>query len=187
MKYSGMNTPEWWTRRFTSKHWHNHGQYKTYMNMLETLHVLNMHNIEVRGKKVLDIGCALGNGTKMLADVGADAVGADFVQAAVDEARTYFPKLRFERWDIRDVPEEFDIIITSHTIEHLGRQAESTLWHLADRCDTLVMSCEVFDFDPDADEIHTGLVATAVQNFPPTYFVHLPLLERPPCSICIWT
>jgi trans-aconitate methyltransferase len=187
MRYYGKNTPDFWTDRFVSGRWHGHGQYKTYMNMLETLHTLNTLNIPVRGKKVLDIGCAIGNGTQMLHDAGAEAVGADFVEAALDCARSYFPDVRFEQWDIRNVPEDFDIIITSHTIEHMGSEAESTLRHLADRCHYLAMNCEVYDFNPESDEIHTGLVATAVRNFPPTYHVHLPQLERPPSSVCVWT
>jgi len=186
MKYYGKNTPVWWTDRFVSKRWHGHGQYKTYINMLETLHTLNTFDVDIRGKRVLDIGCALGNGTQMLQDAGADTTGADFVEAALTEARQYFPDLRFEQWDIREVPENFDIIITSHTIEHMGSESESTLRHLAEHCDVLVMNCEVHDFDPESDEIHTGTVATAINNFPPTHHVYLPPLNRPLTSICVW-
>ena len=186
MKYYGKNTPAFWTDRFVSKHWHSHGQFKTYINMLETLHTLNTFGIQVCGKKVLDIGCALGNGTQMLDDVGATAVGADFVEACLIEARAAFPSCRFEQWDIREVPEDFDIIITSHTIEHMGSESESVLRHLAAHCDVLVMNCEVYDFDPESDEIHTGTVASACKAFPPTYRVELPPLNRPPNSVCIW-
>ena len=186
MKYYGKNTPDFWTDRFTSGRWHGHGQQKTYMNMLETLHVLNVLDINIRGNKVLDIGCALGNGTQMLHEAGAVAVGADFVEAAVTRASAAFPNCRFEQWDIRSVPEDFGIIITSHTIEHMGSEAESTLKHLADHCSVLVMNCEVYDFDPESDEIHTGRVASAVENFPPTYHIYLPPINRPPSSVCVW-
>jgi len=186
VKYYGKNTPAFWTDRFVSKHWHNHGQVKTYINMLETLHVLNTLGIQVAGKKVLDIGCALGNGTQMLHDVGAEAVGADFVEAALSEARGCFSDCRFEQWDIRDVLEDFDIIITSHTIEHMGSESESTLRHLAEHCDVLVMNCEIHDFNPESDEIHTGTVATAYNNFRPTHRIDLPPLNRPPSSVCVW-
>jgi len=85
--------------------------------MKVSLNVLSDNEISLEGQKCLDIGCALGEGTEMLHQAGAVAVGADFSAKAIALCRTTYPHLRFEQWDIREVPEDFDIIITNHTIK----------------------------------------------------------------------
>ncbi|MFH1413050.1 MAG: class I SAM-dependent methyltransferase [bacterium] len=80
----------------------------------------------VRGKKVLDIACGSGYGSKLLADAGAEKVLAiDISQEAIDLAKKNYPHDRIEY--IIDSAEKLekvqdksiDIAVSFETIEHL--------------------------------------------------------------------
>ena len=167
LKYWGRNTPEWWEDYHPHKWTVNTGPAQSVKNMKASISVLINNDIPVRGQKCLDIGCALGEGTEILRVEGAFPVGADFSANAIKHCRQTYPNLRFEQWDIREVPEDFDIIITNHTIEHLGHDSQRALRHLASKCKILLMNAPCSDFNPDADDVHTGKVSTAVKDFPP--------------------
>ncbi len=65
------------------------------------------------GGSVLDVGCGLGYYTKALSQTGADVVGIDFAEAAIEAAKTEFPECNFRQgsWP-DDVPDraDFDLI-----------------------------------------------------------------------------
>jgi SAM-dependent methyltransferase len=76
------------------------------------------------GKRVLDAGCGLAYGTKMLAEAGAqEVVGLDLATAVLDSVRPDMPaKVRLEVGDIRQLPYEhdrFDLVVCFEVIEHL--------------------------------------------------------------------
>jgi SAM-dependent methyltransferase len=83
---------------------------------------------EVRaGDRALDLGCGTGAFTALLAHSGADAVGADVAEAALERARRAQPELRFVRVAVEGpLPFEdhaFDLVWASEVIEHVADTA----------------------------------------------------------------
>lgn len=80
---------------------------------------------DVKGKRILDVGCGDGVLAHMLADRGAEVVGADASQEAITFARLKIAKkqkLRFEvgsAYGIQSPDNTFDIVLSSELIEHL--------------------------------------------------------------------
>jgi SAM-dependent methyltransferase len=83
---------------------------------------------EVRpGERALDLGCGDGPFTAVLAQAGAQAIGADVAQAALDRAAAHHPGLDFRRVTI-DGPLpfddcQFDLVWASEVIEHVADTA----------------------------------------------------------------
>jgi SAM-dependent methyltransferase len=79
------------------------------------------------GDRALDLGCGEGAFTEVLVRAGAQAIGADVAQAALDRARARHPGL-----DLRLVPIDgplpfedsgFDLVWASEVIEHVADTA----------------------------------------------------------------
>lgn len=85
----------------------------------------------VAGKRVLDISCGSGYGTRILADAGAESVlGADLSEEAVAAAARRFgtPRTEFTVADILSLSDElgsFDVIVCLETLEHLEDPARA--------------------------------------------------------------
>jgi SAM-dependent methyltransferase len=79
------------------------------------------------GDRALDLGCGAGTFTAALADAGAQAIGAEVAQAAVDRARSSHPELDFRLVPIDGpLPFEdsaFDLVWASEVIEHIADTA----------------------------------------------------------------
>ncbi len=79
---------------------------------------------EVRaGDRALDVGCGTGEFTAALAQAGAQAIGVDVAQAALDRARAGHPGIEFRLVPI-DGPlpledSSFDLVWASEVIEHV--------------------------------------------------------------------
>ena len=78
------------------------------------------------GERVLDLGCANGEITGLIAARGADVVGIDQVPALIDQARRANPGVQFEQGEARayiaNAP-RFDVLVLSHCLEHLDDPA----------------------------------------------------------------
>jgi SAM-dependent methyltransferase len=79
------------------------------------------------GKRVLDAGCGLGYGTRMLRRAGAaEVVGVDIAAAAVEAARADEEAgVRFEVGDVGDLDHPdgaFDVVVCLEVIEHVPDQ-----------------------------------------------------------------
>ncbi len=81
-------------------------------------------------KAVLDLGCAKGDMSAMLASMAREVVGVDHDAAAIAHARNTYqqPNLTFHNSDalvyLKDHPERFDVLVLSHILEHLDRPEE---------------------------------------------------------------
>ena len=77
-----------------------------------------------RGDRALDLGCGAGEFTAVLAEAGAQAVGADVAEAALTRARAHHPQLDFRLIPIDGpLPFEdnaFDLVWASEVIEHVA-------------------------------------------------------------------
>lgn len=106
----------------------------TYSGVEAAIHVARyaLARYLCKGKKVLDIACGEGYGSKLLKDWGAtEVVGIDISESAINSAINNFSQhgIRYFTGDAmkvnRLVPgEEFDLIISTETIEHLVRPNE---------------------------------------------------------------
>jgi SAM-dependent methyltransferase len=79
------------------------------------------------GTRALDLGCGEGDFTAILADAGADAVGAEVAHAALARARARHPGLSFELVPL-DGPlpfadSSFALVWASEVIEHVADTA----------------------------------------------------------------
>jgi len=81
----------------------------------------------VKGKKVLDLGCGLGYGSKILAGNASSVIGVDVSSESIQTAsKKYFcPNLSYRSVppaDIKPLPfddESFDVVVTFQVLEHL--------------------------------------------------------------------
>lgn len=80
----------------------------------------------IKGKRVLDIACGEGYGSKLLKEWGAiEVVGVDISEEAIDIAQTYFSGngIEYIQHCAEELPFEndsFDIVISFETIEHVN-------------------------------------------------------------------
>lgn len=91
------------------------------------------------GTRIHDYGCALGDGTALLASTfpAAEVTGWDISRSAVTQARKRWPTLTFRKGDIEHPTDLTDVLWTSHTLEHLAHPAE-TVRRLLGKCQLLV-------------------------------------------------
>jgi GT2 family glycosyltransferase/2-polyprenyl-3-methyl-5-hydroxy-6-metoxy-1,4-benzoquinol methylase len=78
----------------------------------------------VRGKRVLDIACGEGYGSKILAAEAISVIGVDLDDASVQHAAATYTdtKIRFLRGDIVAIPlgdSSVDVVVSFETLEHL--------------------------------------------------------------------
>lgn len=73
------------------------------------------------GKKVLDIGCWNGAFEYLLKDIKTKLTGVDPDPGAIKVAQKTFPKFRFVKGDVYNLPfkKEFDTVLLWMTMEHL--------------------------------------------------------------------
>src|SRR3990167_10065112 len=78
----------------------------------------------VRGKSLLDIGCADGTTTRQIKKnlPSAEVTGIDLYKKAIDHAKRKARKIRFIHGDVHKLPfgnNSFEIVTAIETIEHL--------------------------------------------------------------------
>jgi 2-polyprenyl-3-methyl-5-hydroxy-6-metoxy-1,4-benzoquinol methylase len=83
----------------------------------------------IEGNKVLDVGCAAGNLTKRIADMGFNVHAIDVLEKSIEIAKVFCnsEKITYEVKDILKEPfpkESFDCITFLETIEHVESPAQ---------------------------------------------------------------
>ncbi len=80
---------------------------------------------DLKGKRLLDVGCGNGAWAKRLVDRDAHVVGIDTSSDGVRIARTQAPQARFEVFEISSrvlddlLEEPFDVVLSLEVVEHL--------------------------------------------------------------------
>jgi 2-polyprenyl-3-methyl-5-hydroxy-6-metoxy-1,4-benzoquinol methylase len=97
-----------------------------HQNKPETLHAFLQ---DVRGKRILDLGCGGGLFSYLLSERGASTVGIDYSQSAVDFATSRYPQLEFKVGSAYDLSafakDSFDVVVMMDIIEHLSDQSQA--------------------------------------------------------------
>src|SRR5437588_11707830 len=118
-----INSRAWWEEYFQSKWEINQGSRQTRHFMERLLANLPGRETEYLGSgpvRVLDWGCAFGDGVDLLARTfpRAQVAGLDFAAIAIEEATRRHPGVEFIRSEGGEIPREFDVIVTSNCLEH---------------------------------------------------------------------
>jgi len=120
-----VNSRSWWEDYF-DHNWDTYdgrGQTAYFMRLLvENLPAAERECLRSQEASVLDWGCAFGQGVDALAKAfpRCRAVGMDFAQRAVAEARQCFPQYDFRHTEEGEIGDQFDVIITSNCLEHFA-------------------------------------------------------------------
>jgi len=119
-----INSKEYWDERFGSGDWdEKEGREQSlffYRVALELMPDWLKNEIAEKKLSVLDLGCAEGEGVDLFGKYfkECEISGADISAAALERAKKYYPGYRFIEADINNVPESFDVIFSSNTLEH---------------------------------------------------------------------
>lgn len=70
------------------------------------------------GERILDLGCGTGHLTNLIAQAGAEVIGLDKSESMIAQARSLFPRLRFELGDGADFhfDQSFDAVFSNAAI-----------------------------------------------------------------------
>ena len=132
-----VNSQEYWEKRFSTD-WEALGgrqQSRSFMDLLvKYLPAPVAEEIEAGALSILDCGCALGDGTAVLATEfpRSRVSGFDFSAEAMDSARRMHPGIDFFVSDFETLDRSADVLVVSHCLEHLARPI-SVLKHLASK------------------------------------------------------
>lgn len=83
---------------------------------------------EVKGLKVLDLGCGPGRYSKILADMGAAVHGIDLSPKLVERAKKEFPEIDFQVADIESIPfpdQTFDLVVAPLVLQYVEDWAKT--------------------------------------------------------------
>lgn len=98
-----------------------------FLNSFEKNMLMKMAG-DVKGKKVLDIGCGTGRLARVLIEKNADYTGVDISEEMLKIAKKKNTKGKFLEADIEELPfedESFDVIICAFVIVHVGDLKEA--------------------------------------------------------------
>lgn len=91
---------------------------------------------DMRGRRVLDLGCGRGRWSALFAAHGARVTGVDWSTDALAQAKRAAPEADFRRMSILDLefpPDSFDIVNSVTVIQHLPREEHERVFREAGR------------------------------------------------------
>lgn len=124
-----VNSKDYWDNRFQTN-WESYlGREQTefFLNLLlENLPFEIVQQMESEKWSVCDAGCAEGDGTNLLANKykNLEVMGIDFSMEAINKAKEYYPNIDYAQGDIKNLPQNYDIIICSNVLEHFSNPFE---------------------------------------------------------------
>lgn len=157
-KKQQMNSESYWDLRF-EQNW------EAYRGREQTLFFVRVAlgsvppsiqaDIATRKLNVCDAGCALGDGTHLLAQAwpGCSFVGIDFSESAVARAKTLYPQYEFLRGDIGGLTGRYDVLFVSNTLEHF-HDPHSIITHMLSRTNDYLIIMVPFQDDSNEPEHH---------------------------------
>jgi ubiquinone/menaquinone biosynthesis C-methylase UbiE len=89
---------------------------------MEQPNMFKLVPLDLKGKKLLDLGCGPGIHIKKYVERGAECFGIDLSNEMISLAKDYCPQANFEKGNIYDLKFEddsFDIITASFVIDHV--------------------------------------------------------------------
>lgn len=92
-----------------------------YLNSFENDAVLKALG-NLKGKKVLDVGCGTGRLIRFMIESGAEVSGVDISEGMLKIARKNFPEIEFFKTEVENLPFEdnsFDLVVAVFVIVHL--------------------------------------------------------------------
>jgi len=124
---------------------------------------------EISDKKlsICDLGCGMGEGVNLFKSYFNDSeiTGVDFSNYAIEKARKKYPNVSFDCVDITDFEKQYDVIVSSHTLEHFENPPKifNKIINLAKKYFILIIPFQEKDlyhehfyrFDYDFFPIHT--------------------------------
>lgn len=126
-----INDKEYWNKRFISGDWDaNNGKEQTLFHYKVLLdHIPDWLKKEISYDKmsICDLGCGMGEGVNLIKEYFKDSevTGVDFSNSAIQKAEEQKVfDVNFVCSDMRDFSEHFDIILSSHTLEHFEKPFE---------------------------------------------------------------
>ncbi len=80
-----------------------------------------LKQISWKSKTVLDVGCGTGFFAYSVAKKGAQVLGIDFSEEAIEIAKSQYShnNLEFRSIDVKKIKEKFDVIVSNGTLEHM--------------------------------------------------------------------
>ena len=125
-----INSVSYWEKRFSEGDWDKYDgeSQSTFFAQLTIENIPAWLRSELAQSEydILDYGCAEGTGTSYLAKrlPASHFIGVDISQTAIDKAKANYPYCSFEVIKPNDVLEEYDVVYSSNTLEHVEKPME---------------------------------------------------------------
>ncbi|WP_407454722.1 methyltransferase domain-containing protein [Methanobrevibacter sp.] len=141
-----LNSESYWEKRFKTDWKKLKGIEQTlihYKTIITYLPQWMKDVIEKNSYSICDMGCGMGEGSNELHKIfpKSKVYGMDFSQTAIDEANNQYKdeNLNYFKGDMCDCDKKFDIIVTSHTLEHFDNPFE-IVEKLSQNCKYLIIN-----------------------------------------------
>ena len=142
-----INSQEYWDQRFRSGDWReNKGTEQTlfhYKTLLKYMPEWLKKEISDNKMSICDLGCGTGEGVNLFKRYFKESkvTGVDFSDYAIKEAKRRYSDSLFVCSDIIDFEKHYDVIISSHTLEHFKNSYDvfSNIINLADNYFILII------------------------------------------------
>ncbi|HBR02768.1 MAG TPA: hypothetical protein DD738_09165 [Ruminiclostridium sp.] len=120
-----VNSKEYWEARFSTGDWNKFDgdkQSEFFSKIaIDTFPEWLKADLNRNEWRILDVGCAQGDGSAVLARnfPSCRVTGMDFAESAIKDAESRFPYCDFIVGDATESLQQFDVIFSSNTLEHL--------------------------------------------------------------------
>lgn len=173
-----VNSKDYWDNRFQTN-WESflgREQTEFFLNLLlENLPFELIKQLEEEKWSICDAGCAEGDGTNLLANKfnNLDVVGIDFSNEAISKAKEYYPNVDYAQGDIKNLPQNYDVIICSNVLEHFSNPFEIIPKMLQNTKQHLILMVPFLEDDRIKEHMYTFEYKSfpiEIDNFQLSYF-----------------